>query len=164
MFLVLLILFITVPVIEIALFIQVGGVLGVWSTVGIVLLTALVGASLVRREGLKTLLSVQERLQNGQLPAQQIIEAVLLIVSGVLLLTPGFLTDFLGMIILLPWPRAWVASKLIAHLNLSSFQQGAGFHFQQSSENAGFNPTKQDAGKTFEGEFERKNDDQNRLN
>lgn len=76
--------------IEIALFIQVGGVLGVWPTIALVLLTAIVGASLVRSQGLQTLLTVQQRLAQGQLPAQQILEGVMLAVAGVLLLTPGF--------------------------------------------------------------------------
>lgn len=90
MFPILLFLFIAVPVIEIALFIQVGGVLGVWPTIALVLLTAIVGASLVRSQGLQTLLTVQQRLAQGQLPAQQILEGVMLAVAGVLLLTPAF--------------------------------------------------------------------------
>lgn len=83
MFPILLFLFIAVPVIEIALFIQVGGVLGVWPTIALVLLTAIVGASLVRSQGLQTLLTVQQRLAQGQLPAQQILEGVMLAVAGV---------------------------------------------------------------------------------
>lgn len=90
MFPILLFLFIAVPVIEIALFIQVGGVLGLWPTIALVLLTAVVGASLVRSQGLQTLLTVQQRLAQGQLPAQQILEGVMLAVAGVLLLTPAF--------------------------------------------------------------------------
>ncbi len=92
-------LFIAVPVIEISLFIQVGSLLGLWPTIAIVLITALVGASLVRSQGLQTLLSVQSRLQQGEIPAQQIVEGVMLAVAGVLLVTPGFMTDTLGIII-----------------------------------------------------------------
>ncbi|MGR5542676.1 FxsA family protein, partial [Vibrio campbellii] len=89
----LLIAFIFVPIIEIALFVQVGGVIGMWPTIALVLLTAIVGASLVRSQGIQTLLSVQSRLEQGELPAQQILEGVMLAVCGVLLLTPGFMTD-----------------------------------------------------------------------
>ncbi|NVP03527.1 FxsA family protein, partial [Photobacterium damselae subsp. damselae] len=102
MFPILLLLFIFVPIIEIALFIQVGGFLGLWPTIALVLITAVVGASLVRSQGLATLTSVQNRLQQGELPAQQIVEGVMLAVAGVLLLTPGFMTDCMGMTILLP--------------------------------------------------------------
>ncbi len=116
MFPILLFLFIAVPVIEIALFIQVGGVLGVWPTIALVLLTAIVGASLVRSQGLQTLLTVQQRLAQGQLPAQQILEGVMLAVAGVLLLTPGFFTDILGMLVLLPAPRAYFAKQLMSRV------------------------------------------------
>ncbi|HGS4633972.1 TPA: FxsA family protein [Vibrio cholerae] len=160
MFPILLFLFIAVPVIEIALFIQVGGVLGVWPTIALVLLTAIVGASLVRSQGLQTLLTVQQRLAQGQLPAQQILEGVMLAVAGVLLLTPGFFTDILGMLVLLPAPRAYLAKLLMSrvvvgniHANGAGFEQPNPFHDRA-------NPN----GTTYEGEFERKDDqDQQRL-
>ncbi len=160
MFPILLFLFIAVPVIEIALFIQVGGVLGVWPTIALVLLTAIVGASLVRSQGLQTLLTVQQRLAQGQLPAQQILEGVMLAVAGVLLLTPGFFTDILGMLVLLPAPRAYFAKQLMSrvvvgniHASGSGFEQPNPFHDRA-------NPN----GTTYEGEFERKDDqDQHRL-
>jgi len=80
---ILLLLFILVPIIEIGLFIQVGGFLGLWPTIALVLITAFVGASLVRSQGLQTLMNVQNRLQQGELPAQQIFEGVMLAVAGV---------------------------------------------------------------------------------
>lgn len=127
MFPILLFLFIAVPVIEIALFIQVGGVLGVWPTIALVLLTAIVGASLVRSQGLQTLLTVQQRLAQGQLPAQQILEGVMLAVAGVLLLTPGFFTDILGMLVLLPAPRAYFAKQLMSRVVVGNIHaSGAG--------------------------------------
>ncbi|EOX3404903.1 FxsA family protein [Vibrio cholerae] len=160
MFPILLFLFIAVPVIEIALFIQVGGVLGVWPTIALVLLTAIVGASLVRSQGLQTLLTVQQRLAQGQLPAQQILEGVMLAVAGVLLLTPGFFTDILGMLVLLPAPRAYFAKQLMSrvvvgniHASGAGFEQPNPFHDRANSN-----------GTTYEGEFERKDDqDQHRL-
>ena len=109
MFPILLLLFIFVPIIEIGLFIQVGGFLGLWPTIALVLITAFVGVSLVRSQGIQTLMSVQGRLQQGEMPAQQILEGVMLAVAGVLLLTPGFMTDALGMLVLLPAPRAMFA-------------------------------------------------------
>lgn len=151
---------IAVPVIEIALFIQVGGVLGVWPTIALVLLTAIVGASLVRSQGLQTLLTVQQRLAQGQLPAQQILEGVMLAVAGVLLLTPGFFTDILGMLVLLPAPRAYFAKQLMSRVVVGNIHaSGAGFE-QPNPFHDRANPN----GTTYEGEFERKDDqDQHRL-
>ncbi|HDZ9494531.1 TPA: membrane protein FxsA [Vibrio cholerae] len=160
MFPILLFLFIAVPVIEIALFIQVGGVLGLWPTIALVLLTAIVGASLVRSQGLQTLLTVQQRLAQGQLPAQQILEGVMLAVAGVLLLTPGFFTDILGMLVLLPAPRAYFAKQLMSRVVVGNIHaSGAGFE-QPNPFHDRANPN----GTTYEGEFERKDDqDQHRL-
>ncbi len=164
MFPILLILFIVVPVIEIGLFIQVGGVLGLWPTIAIVLITAMVGASLVRSQGLRTLLNVQSRVRRGELPAQQIVEGVLLAVAGVLLLTPGFMTDLLGMIILLPAPRALLAKYVIGRVVIkgaNAFQNGRFQQYGQS--NDPFDRQDREQGSTFEGEYQRKDDDQHRL-
>lgn len=162
MFPILVILFICVPIIEIALFIQVGDLIGLWPTIAIVLLTAFVGASLVRSQGIQTLMSVQSRLQQGELPAQQITEGVMLAVSGVLLLTPGFMTDALGMLVLLPAPRAWLAKQLMQRVKVSSSAQ-----FHSSSQFHGdnpFNTSEHDQqGDVFEGEFEKKTDEDKRI-
>ena len=174
MFPILLLLFIFVPIIEIGLFIQVGGFLGLWPTIALVLITAFVGASLVRSQGIQTLMSVQGRLQQGEMPAQQILEGVMLAVAGVLLLTPGFMTDALGMLVLLPAPRAMIAKKMMEKMVVKNMS--GGFH---AGGQAGFGqgPFGQDPfnhdpfdqskdGNTFEGEFEKKDDDndRNRLN
>ncbi|UXI01107.1 FxsA family protein [Photobacterium sp. TY1-4] len=172
MFPVLLFLFIVVPIIEIALFVQVGGFLGLWPTIALVLITAIVGASLVRSQGIATLMSVQQRLQQGELPAQQIVEGVMLAVSGVLLLTPGFMTDALGMLVLLPGPRAMLAKQLMSKVKVRSM--GAGFGGGQGFQGQGpfdrqddpFN-SRPSGGDVFDGEFERKDkeksDDNHRL-
>nr|WP_241751195.1 FxsA family protein [Vibrio vulnificus] len=172
---ILLLLFICVPIVEIALFIQVGGFIGLWPTIGLVLITAFVGASLVRSQGLQTLMSVQQRLQQGELPAQQIVEGVMLAVSGVLLLTPGFMTDAMGMIVLIPAPRAAIARYLMSKVVVNG--AGGGFHSHYHSEGFDRSPFEQDPfyrqpfndgkqGQTFEGEYESKDkqdDEQNRL-
>jgi UPF0716 protein FxsA len=176
---VLLLLFICVPVIEIGLFIQVGDLLGLWPTIAIVLATAFAGAALVRSQGMQTLMSVQSRLQQGEMPAQQILEGVMLAVAGVLLLTPGFMTDAFGMLVLLPAPRAILAKWLMTRVKMNSFSAGAGFNQQSGfggqggfGDQGGFghNPFQQGPShsseqdkNTYEGEYERK-DDSNRLN
>lgn len=165
MFPILLLLFILVPVIEIGLFIQVGGWLGLWPTLALVLITAFVGASLVRSQGLMTLASVQDRLNRGELPAQQILEGVMLAVAGVLLLTPGFMTDAMGMLVLLPGPRAALAKQVMKRVTVSQagFSQG-GFHQGGNAQGPfGEDPFRRggrgEDGNTFEGEYERKDDD-----
>ncbi|MCG6235548.1 FxsA family protein [Vibrio furnissii] len=161
MFPILLILFIAVPVIEIGLFIQVGGVLGLWPTIALVLITAFVGASLVRSQGLNTLMTVQQRMQRGEMPAQQIVEGVLLAMAGVLLVVPGFMTDVLGMVILLPAPRAKLAHSLMSKMVVTPMASG----FQSSHfERDGDTHSSSHHGQTFDGEFERKQDDQDKLN
>ncbi|CAH8182773.1 FxsA family protein [Vibrio aestuarianus] len=164
MFPILLLLFIFVPIIEIGLFIQVGGILGLWPTIALVLLTAFVGASLVRSQGLQTLLSVQNRLQQGELPAQQIFEGVMLAVAGVLLLTPGFMTDTLGMLVLLPAPRAIIAKYLMSKMVVKGM--ASGFHSSPYEHDPFHHDSHRSSeqGDTFEGEFERKDNDRNKLN
>lgn len=161
MFPILLVMFIFVPIIEIALFVQVGGMIGMWPTIALVLITAFVGASLVRSQGIQTLMSVQSKMQQGELPAQQIVEGVMLAVSGVLLLTPGFMTDALGMLILLPAPRAMLAKQIMSRVKVNGLggSQG-GFHAGFGQHDPFGQANQQDQqGDVFEGEFQRKEDD-----
>lgn len=162
--LILLCLFIALPIIEIAVLIQLGGFLGLWLTLGLIILTALIGAILVRSQGVLTFLSVQQRLQRGEVPAQQIIEGMLLAVAGVLLLTPGLITDGIGMLVLLPVPRARLAHYLMGYLVVNTMSGTDSFSHQSSRSR----PNAE--GETFDGEYEykeqkgRQRDDSNRLN
>lgn len=98
--------FLLVPIIEIALFIQVGGLIGLWPTLGIVVLTAIAGTMLVRGQGLATLAQLQASLAEGRDPTGHIAHGAFILVAGVLLLTPGFFTDATGFLLLLPPVRA----------------------------------------------------------
>jgi UPF0716 protein FxsA len=109
---ILFLLFVLVPIIEIALFIQVGGFLGLVPTLIIVVATAALGTWLLRQQGLSTMERARSRLDAGELPAAQLIEGVILMVGGALLLTPGFMTDAVGFACLLPPSRRWLASYL----------------------------------------------------
>jgi UPF0716 protein FxsA len=110
------ILFVAVPIIEIALFIQVGGWLGLWQTLGIVVLTAAVGTVLVRTQGLQTIRTLQANLERGGDPVGPIAHGALILLAGVLLLTPGFFTDAVAVALLVPPIRAavirWGAARL----------------------------------------------------
>lgn len=112
MFSLLLILFVTVPLIEVWLIVTAGGVLGPVPTVGIIFVTGIVGAAVARWEGVKALRRVQGALAEGRLPGQELVSGLLILVGGVLLLTPGFLTDAVGFTCVLPPTRELIAAGL----------------------------------------------------
>ena len=99
---VLFLLFIAVPIVEIYLLLEVGGVIGAIPTIGLVVLTAAAGAVLVRAQGFSTIMQVRRSMEAGEIPAVAIIEGIVLLVAGALLLTPGFLTDAVGFGCLIP--------------------------------------------------------------
>jgi UPF0716 protein FxsA len=101
----LLLAFISVPLVEIVLFIEIGSRIGTWTTLLIVAFTAVVGATLAHREGLKTWWRIQEKLYSGQIPDEELLDGLLILIAGTLLLTPGFLTDAVGFLMLYPPAR-----------------------------------------------------------
>jgi UPF0716 protein FxsA len=122
---ILFILFIIIPIIEMVLLIQVGSMIGVIPTVGLVLLTAVIGVTLLRQQGLDTLARLQSRLANGEIPGTELLEGAMLLIGGALLLTPGFFTDAIGFSCLIPAFRRPIAQALIRQgiLNGSGFSQ-----------------------------------------
>lgn len=151
------IIFIIIPVVEITVLIEVGEQLGAFPTVALVILTAAVGASLVRSQGLQTLMSAQKKMQQGQQPGQEVIEGVMLAVAGIMLVTPGFVTDFLGLVLLLPISRQFFAGKLLERLIIKNMaQQGS----QQGQPfNGGFSQNSQEQDSDIiDGEFVNKDD------
>ncbi len=116
--------FVSVPIIEIALFIKVGGFIGLWPTLAIVVLTALIGTVLMRIQGMATLARLQQSLAEGSNPAGPLAHGALILVAGVLLLTPGFFTDTVGLALLVPPVRdlviRWGAAKAAARVSVFS--------------------------------------------
>lgn len=112
-FVLLLLLLLTVPLVEIYVLIEVGQSIGTATTVALVIFTAVLGAWLLRWQGLHTLARVQAALQRNELPAIELIEGLLLIITGVLLLTPGFVTDAIGFACLIPTVRRGFALSLV---------------------------------------------------
>ena len=110
----LLILFIILPIAEMAVLIKVGTLIGVLPTIALVVLTAVMGVSLMRVQGLATLARVQEKLQRGEIPETELLEGVMLLIGGALLLTPGFITDTMGFICLIPGLRQPIARWIMA--------------------------------------------------
>ena len=104
----LLIAFIAVPMIEIALFIQMGSWLGLWLTLAIVVITAVIGTFLVRAQGIHVVNALRHQMQNMKDPTEQLVHGAMILFSGALLLTPGFFTDAVGFALLVPGIRSRV--------------------------------------------------------
>jgi UPF0716 protein FxsA len=171
MFRVLFVFFIVIPIIEIAVLMQVGDLLGLWPTIAIVVFTAWLGAKNVRQQGLATMASVQAKMAQGQMPSDEIVAGLLLLVAGVLLVTPGFVTDIFGLSLLIPQVRLSLIKRVQKHLVVNKFGAGAGFQQQGFSQESGnvyehecgdvdtFQPEKiasHHKAETIEGDFERK--------
>lgn len=105
-------LFVVVPMIELALLVRIGEVIGFWNTVLIIVATGLIGSALARREGLSVWRRFNERLATGGLPGKELVDGLIILVSGALLLTPGVLTDVVGLLGLLPPTRALIRRVL----------------------------------------------------
>jgi len=125
---ILFLLFIIMPVVEMTVLIKVGTVIGAASTIGLVLLTAIIGASLLKRQGLSTLMRANQKMNAGELPAKEVAEGFLLAVGGALLLTPGFVTDAIGFSLLMPGIRGLLIEQLMKKMIVTGAQQ-----FTQSS-------------------------------
>ncbi|CNH91610.1 FxsA family protein [Yersinia pekkanenii] len=139
--------------IEISIFIKVAAVFGVLVTLLLVILSSCVGVSLVRNQGMKTFMQMQQKLAAGESPAAEMVKSVSLVLAGFLLLIPGFFTDFIGLLLLLPPIQKSLTLKLMPHLKIyrgGSFGAG-GFDNNNSGPMGG--------GNTFDGEFQRKTDD-----
>jgi UPF0716 protein FxsA len=140
-------LFFIIPLVEMIILIQVGGMIGPLPTVGLVVLTAICGVSLLRSEGMATLSRVQEKLQRGEIPESELLEGIMLIVGGALLLTPGFATDIFGFVCLIPVLRGPLAARIIRSTSFGKFQMHSQF------QRGGFRNKDGQSGQTIDGEF-----------
>jgi len=113
-FQILLLLFLVIPIVEIYVLLQIGGVLGAVPTVALVVLTAVVGAALMRSQGFRTLARVQNAMAAGEIPAVELIEGAFILVAGALLLTPGFVTDAIGFVFLFPPLRVSIIRAVLS--------------------------------------------------
>lgn len=105
MFRILFVLMIVLPVLELWILIQLGGWIGAWYTIGIVILTGVLGAWLTKREGLQTLQLIRLQLANKEMPTNALLDGACILIGGATLLTPGLVTDAFGFILLLPYTR-----------------------------------------------------------
>ncbi len=114
--LVILLALILAPLIEIGVFIEVGGALGLWPTLGLIVLTALLGAWQLRVQGLATLTKARSQMDRGVMPARELFDGLCLLAAGALLLTPGFVTDSLGALLFVPPFRDFLRRRAAQHL------------------------------------------------
>lgn len=142
-----LLLFLLVPLVEIYVLIEVGTVIGALPTIALCVLTAVVGAGLLRVQGFQTMRRAQENLNRGEIPAIEMFEGVALAFGGALLLTPGFLTDAVGFLCLVPWTRRWLIRAALARMQV---------HYGPAGGSRGPGGPGR---RTIEGEFQRRDDD-----
>ena len=144
------IIFIIIPLIEVILFIKVGQYIGLWNTISIIVITGIIGAILVRSQGISILKKGLEELQSNKLPLKPMLEAVAIVVAGAFLLTPGFLTDTLGGILLIPILRGKILEIFIKFFK-KKIKYKATFYNQKTNNNVDND--------VYEGKYEEIKDD-----
>jgi len=107
----LLLLFVFLPMIELYLLIMLGARIGPMPTIGLIVLTGVIGATLARQQGLSTLAKIQNELKQGRAPTQELVEGAMIVVGGLVLLTPGILTDIFGFAMMVPGFRRSLAKQ-----------------------------------------------------
>ncbi|AUD77904.1 FxsA protein [Kangiella profundi] len=164
-------LFIVLAALEIYVLIEVGNWLGAPATIGLILLTGIIGVGLLKHQGLSVFERFKGKMQQGQAPAQEIIEGVLLIIAGAFLITPGFVTDTIGFLWLIPATRSAFAKGMVK-AGWFKFQKMNGqgnfyYEYHQQSETRSNTEheerykeqTRVSGSRTIEGEYERKDDE-----
>jgi len=112
MFFKLFVLFTLVPFIELALLIKIGTIIGTFNTLAIIIITGIVGAILAKMAGMNCILRIQQDLRAGIMPTEELLNGILILIAGVFLVTPGFITDTFGFLLLTPWGRKIVKGYL----------------------------------------------------
>ena len=107
-----LLLIIAVPAAEIAVLLLSGNLIGVWPTIVLILFTGILGAYLTKKQGLETMRKAQEQIRYGQIPREAILDSICVLAGGILLLTPGFISDIAGLLMLMP-PTRYYCKKLM---------------------------------------------------
>lgn len=145
------ILLVLMPVVEIALLIEIGSIIGTLETILLIVITAVLGTFLLRRQGTSVLQRTQQSLNAGEMPVSEVFEGVCLLGAGVLLLTPGFVTDGVGFLLLIPSMRLmlgrWLLERLLARGSINPMDMAAGGRF------GGAEPAPDNGTDVLEGDF-----------
>ena len=150
---ILFLLLVAMPIVELLLLLEVGGHIGGMNTILLVLGTAILGSYLLRREGLATLTSLQAKMSQGEMPINEMAAGLAIAAGGALLLTPGFITDAVGFILVLPGSRSLIGHWLIKRVISSPNMHFSAYSGRQTS---GFRPAEKSADNIIEGEYEEK--------
>ncbi|MFP3943082.1 MAG: FxsA family protein [Alphaproteobacteria bacterium] len=126
--------FVTVPIVEIALFIEIGGAIGTWPTIGAIVLTAAAGTMLLRTQGGGLMARARATLNRGEMPVEEVIHGLFLLVAGALLLTPGFFTDAVGLLLCVPPLRLVLGRAILRRLRHRMNIHVARYHTAPSGE------------------------------
>ena len=116
--------FLLVPLIEIGLFIQIGGLIGLWPTLGIVILTAILGTYLVKSQGVSAINNLRGSFSRLEDPSEHLAHGAMILIAGALLLTPGFFTDGVGFALLAPPIRSALIGYMRKHIKVQRFEMG----------------------------------------
>jgi len=141
-------LFIGIPIVEVILFITIGKYIGLWNTIFIIIITGVIGAVLVKNQGISILNKALEEIKLNKVPILSIFEGIAIFVAGAFLLTPGFLTDTLGCILLIPKARNLIIAYISSYLKKRTIYKEKNRYYS-NEENE-----KNEENKTFEGKFE----------
>lgn len=166
MFPLLFVLFIGMPLLEILVLIQVGSVIGGLNTILLLVVTAVIGAGLVRSQGMQAYQKAQQRMAMGELPGSQVAEGILIFLAGLMFITPGLITDVFAILLLVPPLRQLLAQKMMARMQvqMSSGASFTSFGFRSSGQGSPFQqPRHNEQGRTFDGEFSTAEKDRQRL-
>jgi UPF0716 protein FxsA len=109
----LLFLFIVTPMVELLLLIEIGKAIGTLEVIFLTIVTGIIGAALAKSQGLSVLRKMQQEMAEGRIPASNLMDGVMILIGGILLLTPGVLTDLFGLVLLIPWTRVLMKKMLM---------------------------------------------------
>ena len=137
--------FIAIPIIEVILFITVGKYIGLWNTIFIIITTGIIGTILVKSQGITILNNALKEIRSNKMPILSLFEGVAILIAGAFLLTPGFLTDTIGCVMIIPKARNIIINYIISYLKKRTIYKKKNTYYsnQEYKEN-----------KTFEGDFE----------
>ena len=138
-------LFIGIPIVEVILFITIGKYIGLWNTIFIIIITGVIGAVLVKSQGISILNRALEEIKLNKIPILSIFEGISIFIAGAILLTPGFLTDTIGCILLIPKTRNLIVSYVTSYLKKRTIYKEKTTYYSNK---------KNGENKTFEGKFE----------
>jgi UPF0716 protein FxsA len=134
----LILIFVTLPLIELSLLLRVSRVIEFWPTIGLIVFTGALGAFLARRQGMATWRRVQNEMREGKVPTGDIVDALLIFIAGVVLVTPGLITDLFGFLLLVPPFRKWMKRRLADHFQARLTIVNTGFGPAGTAGAAGF--------------------------